>query len=199
MNKEVEVMRVLRVPPMGKLVVEFKGERYENISEVDAENVSRLLLTAVGELVTFAGGYQNLVDEGLAPELEVPTASSAADSEEAPESLTEKQARFISTLEASRDAVKVEKKKASTALPGIQRVNTTPSNALSPVEQIDAILQSYIEADPELSNHKIHLVQHPAGGLQINVDSQSYQHPREIEDEKIQMVIKKAIKEWEAG
>ena len=48
MKNEMEVMRVWRVPPMGKLVVEFRGSRFETIEEVPEENVRQLILTAVG-------------------------------------------------------------------------------------------------------------------------------------------------------
>lgn len=194
MKQEVEVMRVLRVPPLGKLVVEYRGKRYTNIAEVSEENVKRFLLTAVGELMAFGGGYQNLVDEGLAP----PVTSGGGPSES--ESISEQQARFLASLEASRDAVKAERKRPpSVALPGIPRVSPTPSQSLNPVEQIDAILQRYVAADPELTARSIHLKQHPAGGLAIEVDGRAYQRPREIEDERIQVLIKKAIKEWESS
>ncbi len=193
MKKEVEVMRVLRVPPMGKLVVEFRGNRYENIAQVSEEKVKRFLLTAVGELMAFSGGYQTLVDEGLAPPIITSDSKTQSD-----ESLSEQQARFLASLEASRDALKAEKKRIS-SLSGISHVSAAPSSALNPVEQIDRILQQYVEADPELSGRSIHLVQHPAGGLQIDVDGKRYQRPSEIDDQRIQILIKKAIKEWEAG
>lgn len=193
MKKEVEVMRVWRVPPMGKLVVEFRGKRIENISEVGEENVKNFLLTAVGDLIAFSGGYQALVSEGLAPPI-----TSGSQAQEG-ETLSEQQARFLASLEASRDATVAEKKKPSMVMPGINRVNNAPSAALNPVQQIDRILQQYVEADPELSNRSIHLVQHPAGGLQIDVDGKRYQRPSEIDDQRVQILIKKAIKEWESG
>ncbi|NJN53948.1 MAG: hypothetical protein HC804_03835 [Anaerolineae bacterium] len=194
MKSEVEVMRVLRVPPLGKLVVEFRGKRYEKLSEVGEENVKRLLITAVGELIAFSGGYQSLVDEGVAP----PVTQRGSQSAEG-EAISEKQAKFLASLEASRDATAAEKKRPSMMLPGINRVSSVPSSALNPVEQIDRILQRYVEADPELSDRSIHLVQHPAGGLQIDVDGKRYQRPSEIEDTRVQLLIKKAIKEWESG
>lgn len=202
MKQEVEVMRVLRVPPMGKLVIEYRGKRYQHISEVAEENVKRFLLTAVAELIVFSDNYQNLVDQGVAPPIAPPVSAAPArdDSEgELPEgeSLTEQQARFLTSLEAARDATKAERKR-STGLPGIQGVNPMPSPALNPVQQIDRILQKHVDADPELSNRNIHLVQHPAGGLQIEVDGKRYQRPAEIEDPRIQLLIKKAVKEWEA-
>jgi hypothetical protein len=69
---------------------------------------------------------------------------------------------------------------------------------LSLVEQVDAILQRHLLADPELAGHKIHLVQDATGGLIIDVDGQRYQRPRDIENPQIQMIIKQALKEWEA-
>ena len=75
MQNEVEIMRVLRVPPMGKLVVSFNGQRYESIAELSEENVRQLMQAAIGELITFAGGYQTLVDAGVAPSLAAPQAA----------------------------------------------------------------------------------------------------------------------------
>ena len=69
MQREIEIMRVLRTPPMGKLVVNYSDKRYESISDVPEANVRQLLHAAIGELITFAGGYQQLVDAGVAPPL----------------------------------------------------------------------------------------------------------------------------------
>ena len=69
---------------------------------------------------------------------------------------------------------------------------------LSLVEQVDAILQRHLLTEPELAERNIHLVQDPSGGLIIEVDGQRYQRPREIENPRIQLMIKQALKEWEA-
>ena len=66
MRRELEVMRILRVPPLGKLVAEVNGERYQNLSEITDEKARRVLLAAIGELIDFAGSYQALVDAGVA-------------------------------------------------------------------------------------------------------------------------------------
>ena len=44
MRRDLEVMRVLRVPPMGKLVAEVDGERYETLSEITDEKARRVIL-----------------------------------------------------------------------------------------------------------------------------------------------------------
>lgn len=203
MRKELEIMRVLRVPPLGKLVVEVNGQRYENLSEIKEENVRHLLLAAIGELMVFAGGYNKLVEAGVAPSLYAPAPAPAQES-----SLTQQQARFLASLEAERDALKGSpslRPQASVLVglePGVEPARTPPvSDAKSPnlVGQIDAILQRYVAADPELARRSIHLVQDPTGGLQIEVDGTYYRRPREIEDRKIQLVIKRALKDWESS
>jgi hypothetical protein len=72
-----------------------------------------------------------------------------------------------------------------------------PAPQLSVVEQIDAILQRYLLADPELADQDIHLRQDGAGGLRIVVDDHSYPSPKDIEDPKIQGLIKRALQDWE--
>ena len=67
------------------------------------------------------------------------------------------------------------------------------------VGQIDNILQRHVQAEPKLQGRSIHLEQAPAGGLRIKVDDQVYQRPAEIKEKEIQLVIKMALKEWEAG
>jgi hypothetical protein len=185
---------------LGKLVVEFRGKRYEKAEDVTEENVRRMLLTAVGELVGFSGGYPLLVDQGLAPAI-VPAITPAKEPE--PDEMSEAQARFLASLENSNPATSKKPKERISILPGIPAIGPkleapTPTTSLSPVEQIDAILQNHVQADPELAAHTIHLIQHPDGGLQITVDGQYYRRPRDLENPKIQLVIKKAIKEWEA-
>ncbi|HEX6385715.1 MAG TPA: hypothetical protein VF177_13675 [Anaerolineae bacterium] len=203
MRKEIEIMQVLRVPPLGKLVVEVNGQRYESLAEVREENVRHLLLAAIGELMIFAGGYQNLVDAGVAPPLSAPETAA-----EEKTSLTQQQANFLASLEAERDAVKSGPSPKprfpilSDVQPKVEPARTpSAGGAKSPglVQQIDAILQRYVAADPELARRSIHLVQDPNGGLQIEVDGKYYRRPREIEDRKIQLVIKRALKDWESS
>lgn len=198
MQNEIEIMRVLRIPPMGKLVVSFNGQRYQSIQELSEANVRQLLQAAVGELITFAGGYQNLVDAGVAPAIAPPQAQQSPD--DAP---PDEAAEFINQMEQERDALKSAKPKTNISLlanlrPRPARNEASANKMLSLVEQVDAILQRYLLTDPELAQRKIHLVQDPSGGLIIDVDGKRYARPREIEDPRIQLMIKRALKEWEA-
>lgn len=90
------------------------------------------------------------------------------------------------------------------AVEALAPASPAPEQAPSPrelsiVEQIDAILQKYIAADPRLARRSIHLEHAPNGGLRITVDNNYYQRPAEIEEKEVQLVIKMALKEWESS
>lgn len=200
MQNEIEIMRILRVPPLGKLVVSFNDERYEAITELSEANVRQLMQAAIGELITFAGGYQKLVDAGVAPPLAASKTPSAAN---ATESEDDEAARFVNNMEHERDVLKSSGPKPTPSLLANlrRRPSSTKASAnkmMNLVEQVDAILQRHLLTDPELAGRKIHLVQDTTGGLIIDVDGRRYDHPREIEDPRIQIMIKRAKKEWEA-
>ena len=196
MQNPVVAMRVLRMPPMGKLVVEVNKNRYEKWEDVTDENVQRLLLAAIGELIVFADGYENLVEAGVAPPIVAPASES-----ERP--LAERQAEFLSSLEAEKNAAQATQTKPSSFVaraaiqPGQKPASATPTPPKTIVQQIDAILQKHLIANPELNEHDIHLRQDANGGLRIVVDGTSYASPKEIEDPHIQSVIKRTLQEWE--
>ena len=203
MQNEIEVMRVLRVPPMGKLVVSFNGQRYESIAELSEANVRQLMQAAIGELITFAGGYQKLVDAGVAPPLTQPASVRPSLTPSVEEETAEAE-RFVNRMEEERDVLKTSGPKPSPSLLTNLRRRPASNEAsankmLSLVEQVDAILQRHLLADPDLAQRKIHLVQDTKGGLIIEVDGHRYERPRDIDDPKIQVMIKRALKEWESN
>lgn len=193
MQNPVVVMRVLRMPPMGKLVIEVNKNRYEKWDEITDENVQRLLLAAFGEMIVFAGGYEKLVEAGFAP----PIVAAA----EAERPLADRQAKFLSSLEAEKSSLQSSGKPTRFATlaalqPGQKSAGLPPAPP-SIVEQIDAIIQKHLIAAPEIAEHEIHVRQDVTGGLRIVVDGISYATPKEIENPQIQTVIKRALQEWE--
>jgi hypothetical protein len=196
MKNEIEVMRVVRVPPLGKLVVEAGKRRFARLEDIHNEKLEQMLLAAIGELVAFAGGYEALVDAGLAPPV---TSSAAEESAIRQRSLEERQQEFLSALERDLRVTKGESI-AGDALPAgiIQEEPSGPPPALNLVEEIDAILQKQVASSPELASRSIHLQQPPGSSLQINVDGKVYNHPQEVDDAEVRRVIKLALKEWES-
>lgn len=200
MDNEIEVMRVIRVPPRGRLVVAVGERRYDKLSDVPAAEIKHRLLAAIGELIVFADGYNTLVEAGVAPPLAAPGGAGKPVSP----SIEQRQAEFIASLERQREALR-----ATVSLPSSRETHIASAASLTPpeparttvtiVEQIDAILQRHLASDPKMEGRSIHLEQSPAGGLQIKVDSDYYQRPAEIKDRDVQLLIKMALKEWEAG
>lgn len=202
MQNEIEIMHILRVPPMGKLVVSFNGHRYEAINQVSEAKVRQLMQAAIGELISFAGGYQTLVDAGVAPPLNMANLPKKATLASQPQE-TEEAADFVNRMEQERDEIKSAGLKPGVSLlanlrPRPARNEASANKMLSLVEQVDAILQRYLLAEPDLAERKIHLIQDPGGGLSIEVDGKQYQRPRDIDDPRIQLLIKRALKEWES-
>ncbi len=200
MRNEIEMMRVLRVPPLGKLVIAVGENRIETLAEVSDPKAKQRLLAAIGELIVVAGGYQELVNAGVAPPLHVPQPAAPREETETADTAIEEQRRFLAQLEAQRDAYRAGSRSAP--VPSPSSVASTPTSAAVQqagiIAQIDAILQRYVMADPELASRTIYLAHNPVGGLRIHVDGRYYERPREIPDLKIQQIIKQALKEWES-
>ncbi len=203
MQNEIEIMQILRVPPMGKLVVSFNNQRYESINQVPDAKVRQLMQAAIGELITFAGSYQKLVDAGVAPPLNTPQAAPTPPPPPPPAEESEEATSFVSRMEQARDEIKSAKAKPTISLlanlrPRPARNEASANKMLSLIEQVDAILQRHLQSEPDLAERKIHLIQDTGGGLLIEVDGKQYQRPRDIDDARIQEMIKRALKEWEA-
>lgn len=220
MRNEIEIMRILRLPPLGKLVVEINEHRYETAAEIADPKLRQRILAAIGELVVLAGGYQNLVDVGVAPILKndspAPPAAPAEAEEVSPE-MARKQAEFLAQLEAQRDQLVGKPPKGGFRLFNRPEPVTnaeplvafTPAGDVKPIvetakpqsiaEQIDAILQKHLATDPKMAGRSIRLRQNATGGLRIEVDGRHYEKPTDIPDKDVQLMIKIAVKEWNAG
>ncbi len=216
MRKEIEMMRILRVPPLAKLVVEANEERYESLSDVANPQVQQRLLAAIGELIAFSGGYGVLEEAGVVPQLTPLPVKTAEPTETAvPPELEEKQKAFLNDLEnqleteksqppaKKRGGIFIASETLSSPEPiveitdtGVVKPKNIPVKLLTIAEQIDIILQKHVTANPALKDRDIRLEQNPAGGLVIRADGKSYEKPDDIEDVAVQEVIKAAVREW---
>jgi hypothetical protein len=182
MDNEVVVMAVTRVPPMGKLVVDALGKRYESINNVTDESVRRMLNAAIAELVVFAGGYDKLVHAGLAP----PIAGDPA----VPPSIEERQAKFSSAVEQQKDEILIA--------PDV--ITSPPKKIDEPIsipDQINPIIEKHLASDPELATHSAKLEQDHQGNLSVICDGKIYERPDMIEDARIRKAIRAALSEWD--
>ena len=221
MQNEVEVMRVIREPPMGSLIVHAGGRRLKHLSSAENEQMRHRLLAAIGELVTFAGGYDALVEAGVAPPLGPREINVAGTTQPAEDELTAQQAAFLDQLERELksgvppeglltgsvpDSVAINAAKFEAGVDDGREVSTKPGAeqpasgqpGVNLVGEIDSILQKHVIANARLAHRSIHLRQPPGGLLQIVVDDRVYEHPNDIEDDDVRQILKQALKEWES-
>jgi hypothetical protein len=198
MQNEIEVMRVIRTPPMGALVVQAGGQRVKQLTTLHDEKMRRRILAAIGELIDFAGGYDALVHEGVAPPLTT-SFPQPTPAQEGDEELTRQQAAFLDQLERELKANTVIEPLAAVTEGGDIQEHDEPLNrGVNLVAEIDQILQRYVASDERIAHRSIHLRQPPGGLLQIVVDGKVYEHPNEVEDQTVREALKNALKEWES-
>lgn len=199
MQNQVEVMRIVRVPPLGKLVVFVGNQRFENLSEIRDPATKQRVLAAVGDLIAFAGNYQVLVDAGLAAPIAKPV--EPIDQQSNQEKV---QQEFLASLEKNL----LTTEQSPTPTPSTfsfltQRPRrprpTAVNQPLNLVEQINSIFQDKVASDPDLANESVELQQSLSGGLQIVVNNKLYDQPDDIPNEKIKLALKMALKEWESS
>ena len=178
MDNEMVVMSVVRVPPMGKLLVESLGARYESLAEVPDGGVRRMLTAAIAELVVFAGGYDKLVQAGLAPPL--------AGESSVPATMEERQAAFESAVARQMEEFLAEPAPAPDS-----------EEPLSIPDQINPLIEKHLAANPQLAGHVVKLEQDLRGNLRVLCDGVAYERPDLIEDSAIRRTIRAALSEWD--
>ncbi|HET6445932.1 MAG TPA: hypothetical protein VFI27_15290 [candidate division Zixibacteria bacterium] len=199
-DMDIEVLRVIRKPPMGKLAIEVNSVQFERLSDIPTATIRQRILAAVGDMIVFVDGYDTLVQAGMAP----PLSGSADDGANYASSVTERQEAFKTQVARQQYEAQLA---ASQVQPAPKKVESkAKSNAadsiveeLSIVEQIDVIFQKYLAQDASLQGRIARLESIPEGGLRIRVDSIYYSQPKEIEDKRIRRALTLALREWESG
>lgn len=177
MRKEVEIMRVLRQPPLGRLAVEVNQKRVEHLSEVPEKTIQHLLLAAIGELIDFAGGYQVLVDAGVAPPL-VGETGKLAPLPSAPKATP-----------SAAPSLRPQARQTAVSAPSHSSVNI--------VDELNTILQKRLQEEPKLNGRLLKIVRAAAGDLRIEADGKSYQRPEELTDPVLKELLRQALADWE--
>lgn len=210
MDKAVEIMRIVRIPPVGKLVVEIAGKRYFTLAEMDDPKMRQLFLAALGEMIVSAGGYQTVVDAGFAPPLAIPPSLSQlqtgrpdAPTPARPPSLEEQQAAFLTSLEQGGIPESPSADNTSSRpsffrrRPRAKQLEEPLLPTLNIAAELNAILQRHLANDPELRKQTIKIEGGSRGGVRINVNGQYYEDVAHVPDPVVRMAIKLATREWE--
>lgn len=196
MEKEIEVMRITRVPPMGKLVVWVGDQSYDKLSDVPNQALRQRLMAAIGELIVFADGYETLVDAGLAPPPSVTPAASPH--QPIAKSIEERKAAFMASIEKQQLETRSQAgDQLAATVPAMPESDPNSPVAVDLAAQINAILERKVADNPLLHGRTIQLRQDPLKGITIFVDGQYYGSPDEIDDPLVRKTIRDAAREWE--
>jgi hypothetical protein len=176
-----EVLRVLRPPEGGALMIEMEGMRYRNVNEIKDQKHGLELVDVVMELQQFLG--LDLVTSLAAAETAEPTSAAAEPPPiEKPSMNPIKQMMIL----RDRELRKAREKRESAPQP------TTI------VEEIEAILVKRLIGSP-FEGRSIHMRPGLHGGAHIDVDGHGYASIEDVADEDVKAFLKSVIAEWEEG
>lgn len=220
----VELLRLLRDPQSGQLIVEIAGQRYTKLAEITDKEIGQYILKLVAHLLAFTNGMI-ATDAGLksvpAPKvgetpmpLAEPTPVSQLPDPMAgvgkaqpaivqppftPQPLPAVEAAFLASIQAKPVAVEPPQPQCR-GLFGRSKPAPEAETLLPPLNlagQINEIAQARLRYSPLATTTKLEITSDPGGGIQINVNGMVYHGPDDIPHPEVKELIKASIKEWE--
>lgn len=218
-----ELLRLLRDPQSGQLVVEVAGQRYTKLADVTDKKVGQYILKIAAHLLAFTNGVI-VTDAGMKsvykpklgqvpkpveslsvspPEVAVePPPRPAAPNIPVPPAPP--QAEPDSSTSSSIPSLNPSESSSPAPQPGglLNRVAQPPPppSSLPPLnlaEEIDGIVQARLRYSPLAANTFIKITSDFSGGIRINVNGTYYSSPDEVPDQQAKELIQASIKEWE--
>lgn len=218
-----ELLRLLRHPETGQLIVEVGGQRYTKLAEVTDKKVGQYILKLAAHFLAFTNGvigtesgvkavFNPKVDKTpppLAPVSPLP-ASSPPEREAPPETgragsipkpPPEVEAAFLESLRSQPSPP------VSPPRRGLLGRSTPPSPAssasssslpgLNLAEEINKIAQARLMASPLASSTDLEITSDPGGGIRIKVNGVIYTSPNDVPQAEVRELIQASIKQWE--
>lgn len=220
----VELLRLLRDPQSGQLLVEIAGRRYTKLADIADKQVGEYILKLVAHLLAFTNGMI-AAEAGIkslpAPkvgETPLPLVTPKPVSP-VPDPLTglpptppspspapvpipspEAQTAFLASLSQQAKSAPPEPEPKRRGLFGRAKPSAQ-AEPLLPVlnlaEQINTIAQARLLMSPLAATTKLEITSDPGGGILINVNGRFYASPDDIPDPQVKALIKDSIRQWE--
>ncbi|MCK6625810.1 MAG: hypothetical protein L6R45_11620 [Anaerolineae bacterium] len=214
----VELLRLLRDPQTGQLMVEIAGRRYTRLAEIADKKVGHYILTLAAHLLAFTNGMV-ATEAGLkalpapkvgavpmplatpgptTPPLAAPTPPASASPGFVPPPPPEVEAAFLASLRAQPTKPEPPQPQRRGLF---NRAKPAPEETLLPTlnlaEQINTIAQTRLRYSPLAATIKLEITSDPGGGILINVNGAFYHGPDDIPQPEVKELIKASIQEWE--
>jgi hypothetical protein len=195
-SEPVELLRLLRDPASGQLVVEIGGQR---------------IVTNAGMKSVYKPRVQEAplpIENSASPPSDLPAESVADTPQESepnrtepplvPEPPPEAQAAFLSSLDlVSKEPEPTSGKGGLFRRPPKPAPSETTIPALNLAEEINNIVQARLRYSPLAEGNRIEVMEDHSGGIRIRVNDAYFKTPEEIPDPEVKELIQASIKEWE--
>lgn len=216
----VELLRLLRDPQSGQLIVEIAGRRYTKLAEIADKEMGQYILKLAAHFLAFTNGMV-ATDAGLksfqAPKVgetpippaaptpaapqrnvpETPAPVSPAPAAPVPQPSPELESAFLASLRA-KPALEPPQPQRRGLFGRAKSAAAEPLlPALNLAEQINEIAQARLRYSPLAGATRLEITSDPGGGILINVNGRLYHGPDEIPQPEVKELIKASIKEWE--
>ncbi len=225
-NEPSELLRFLKHPQTGRLVIEVAGQQYHKLTDIDDREVGQYILELAAHLLAFTNGVV-ATDVGVksvylpkvgptpaplvkfTPITQLPDPDDVAppetETEEAPsEPLVpppppEAEAAFLASLQAQppRPEPAPPQRRGIFGRPAKPAEEPVLMPQFNLADEINKIVQARLVSSPLTNVAKIEILSDLSGGIRINVDGHIYSSPDDVPDPEAKELIKAAIKQWE--
>lgn len=216
----IELLRLLRDPQSGQLMVEVGDQRYSRLADIANKKIGEHILKLAAHLLAFTNGVilteagmksMPVPKVGKTPEplerasaISRPTPSgqgtqpalSPSRPSPVPPTSPEIDRALLTSLRPPTQAEPKPKRGGLFGLGGApQPAPTLPGINLA--QEINDIVQTRLRYSSLAANNKIEITLDLGGGIRIWVNNESFSSPDDIPDQDIRALIKASIKEWE--
>jgi hypothetical protein len=215
----VELLRLLRDPQSGQLIVEIAGRHYTKLAEIADKEIGQYILKLAAHLLAFTNGLI-ATEAGLktlqAPKVgltPMPLAASRPVSPPpapvtSPPAPTEPglvsppppdvEAAFLASLRATPSTPEPPKPQRRGLFGRSKPAEVeTLLPTLNLAEQINEIAQTRLRYSSLAATTRLEITADPGGGILINVNGMYYHGPEDIPHPEVKELIKASIQEWE--
>jgi hypothetical protein len=207
-----ELLRLLRDPQSGQLVVEVNGQQYTKLADISDKKVGQYILKLTAHLLAFTNGV--IVTEAGTKSVYKPKLGPA------PEPIVAASSGGVIQPKPSEPPVPVPSPPPEATflapLPGaplpqppapqprglfsrVMQPAPPPVNlpGLNLAAEINEIVQARLRHSPLAENNRVEISSDLGGGIRINVNGRIYSSPDEVPDQQIKELIQASIREWE--
>jgi hypothetical protein len=208
-----ELLRLLRDPASGQLIVEVAGNRYKKLADITDKQVGQYVLNLAAHMLKFSNGviavksgmksvFNPNEDVGEVPHpLAGPEPAPAETKPLVPPPSPEAQAAFLAALRANPPGQPEAPTIRPTGVFGLGRPPVSksplPVPSLNLADEINEIVQAKLLESPLAESIRIDITSNLDGSIRIHINGQHYDSPDDIADPDVKKLIKDSIKAWE--